>query len=414
MTPSSSALPAHPTLVAVDLGDGPQVRRLTGDGGAQTLDLKPRVTDTVTVSILDWDDVIDRTALGFDQLKPPGLAEVDGARRRRRPDRRRRRRPQPRPQHRPAAAAAARSSASPAGSCTPRSAPRSARCWTANRWPPGRAGRADRAARRPAGAADQPRRRVRRRRRPAGRPAGRSNTARGNGSRADRDLGHRSVARCSVPASATVAGAGRSREHQPRLDGAHRADGARLTPVAVNGWQQGWVVPPGTEGTVTLTFASNSLYRAGLSAAWRCCRCWRCWPSCRRAGAPSRTTPTPVWARAPGQRRGAGGGGGDLRSGGRRRGRRRARAAVCAAPTAKSSATPSRSALTAGGLILAGAVLQPEPVAIGRRIRRALRGGAVARPRLGGDAGGLRRARESRSFHGRGRDRALASARCRN
>ena len=43
---------------------------------AQTLDLKPRVTDTVKVSILDWDDVIDRTALGFDQLKPPGLAEV--------------------------------------------------------------------------------------------------------------------------------------------------------------------------------------------------------------------------------------------------------------------------------------------------------------------------------------------------
>ena len=26
--------------------------------------------------MLDWDDVIDRTALGFDQLKPPGLAEV--------------------------------------------------------------------------------------------------------------------------------------------------------------------------------------------------------------------------------------------------------------------------------------------------------------------------------------------------
>ena len=76
VTPSSSELPAHPTLVAVDLGDGPQVRRLTGDGGAQTLDLKPRITDTVKVSILDWDDIIDRTALGFDQLKPPGLAEV--------------------------------------------------------------------------------------------------------------------------------------------------------------------------------------------------------------------------------------------------------------------------------------------------------------------------------------------------
>ena len=76
MTPSSSTLPAHPTLVAIDLGDGPQVRPLASDGGAQTVALRPRVTDTVKVSILDWDDVIDRTALGFDQLKPPGLAEI--------------------------------------------------------------------------------------------------------------------------------------------------------------------------------------------------------------------------------------------------------------------------------------------------------------------------------------------------
>jgi arabinofuranan 3-O-arabinosyltransferase len=38
-----------------------------------------------------------------------------------------------------------------------------------------------------------------------------------------------------------------------------------LTPVAVNGWQQGWVVPAGDPGTITLTFASNSLYRAGLA-----------------------------------------------------------------------------------------------------------------------------------------------------
>jgi arabinofuranan 3-O-arabinosyltransferase len=41
--------------------------------------------------------------------------------------------------------------------------------------------------------------------------------------------------------------------------------GARLTPVAVNGWQQGWVVPAGDPGTITLTFASNSLYRSGLA-----------------------------------------------------------------------------------------------------------------------------------------------------
>jgi arabinofuranan 3-O-arabinosyltransferase len=45
---------------------------------------------------------------------------------------------------------------------------------------------------------------------------------------------------------------------------AHRADGTRLTPITVNGWQQGWVLPPGTEGPVTLTFQSNTPYRAGL------------------------------------------------------------------------------------------------------------------------------------------------------
>jgi arabinofuranan 3-O-arabinosyltransferase len=46
---------------------------------------------------------------------------------------------------------------------------------------------------------------------------------------------------------------------------ARTSAGTRLTPVAVNGWQQGWVVPPGTSGTITLTFAPNSLYRAGLA-----------------------------------------------------------------------------------------------------------------------------------------------------
>ena len=63
-------------MVAIDLGDGPQVRRLAADEGPQTVPLHPRLTDTIKLSILDWQDVIDRTSLGFDQLKPPGLAEV--------------------------------------------------------------------------------------------------------------------------------------------------------------------------------------------------------------------------------------------------------------------------------------------------------------------------------------------------
>ena len=36
--------------------------------------------------------------------------------------------------------------------------------------------------------------------------------------------------------------------------------------MAVNGWQQGWLIPAGDAGTITLTFASNTVYRAGLAA----------------------------------------------------------------------------------------------------------------------------------------------------
>src|SRR6185369_6550662 len=45
---------------------------------------------------------------------------------------------------------------------------------------------------------------------------------------------------------------------------ARAADGSALNPVAVNGWQQGWVLPPGTAGPVTLRFEANTPYRAGL------------------------------------------------------------------------------------------------------------------------------------------------------
>jgi len=41
-------------------------------------------------------------------------------------------------------------------------------------------------------------------------------------------------------------------------------DGAVLSPVTVNGWQQGWTLPAGTSGAVTLEFPSNALYRVGL------------------------------------------------------------------------------------------------------------------------------------------------------
>lgn len=47
---------------------------------------------------------------------------------------------------------------------------------------------------------------------------------------------------------------------------AKNPEGATLTPIIVNGWQQGWVIPAGEEGPITLTFPSNTPYRIGLLA----------------------------------------------------------------------------------------------------------------------------------------------------
>src|SRR4029077_11668710 len=59
LTPSRSSVPAHPTMVAVALGAGPRVPELrsaeegpAGPAAPQTLPLKSRVADTVTISLL--------------------------------------------------------------------------------------------------------------------------------------------------------------------------------------------------------------------------------------------------------------------------------------------------------------------------------------------------------------------------
>ncbi len=75
LSPSLGALPAHPTRVAVNLGNGPVVRDVEADGST-TLELPPHVTDKIVLSIVDWDGVLDRNSLGFVQSQPPGFAEV--------------------------------------------------------------------------------------------------------------------------------------------------------------------------------------------------------------------------------------------------------------------------------------------------------------------------------------------------
>ena len=42
-------------------------------------------------------------------------------------------------------------------------------------------------------------------------------------------------------------------------------DGQTLKPVSLDGWEQGWVVPAGTSGTMTMTFTPDHSYRAGLA-----------------------------------------------------------------------------------------------------------------------------------------------------
>ncbi len=260
VTPSSAALPAHPTMIAVDLGDGPQVRRLAA--GTQTLELKPRVTDSITVSLLEWNDVIDRTALGFDQLKPPGLAEVvaldaHGV---------------------PIAAADAaanveRTISLPcgrgpiigvAGEFVQTSVSTTVGALLDNEPIPARPCRSE----------------------PITLPAGQQELVISPGPVFIVDGVELAAPPADRLGSATTEPVDTGRwtnDHRdievPPADAvrvlvvpesvnpgwvAHSGAGETLTAVTVNGWQQGWVLPAGTAGPVTLSFPSNASYRAGL------------------------------------------------------------------------------------------------------------------------------------------------------
>ncbi len=262
VAPSSSTLPAHPRLVAVDLGDGPQVRRLAADAGAQTLELRPKVTDTVKVSILDWDEIIDRTALGFDQLKPPGLAEVTALD----------------PQGRPIAAAdAARNSRRavtlPCGK-GPIIAVAGQFVQTTIDTTVGALLDGDPVPAEPC----QPG--------PIALPEGQQELIVSPGAAFVVDgiqlvgpLGRELPTAAASPVETgewspdhrevDVPGSQASRilvvpeSINPGWT-ARTAEGTTLTPVTVNGWQQGWVLPAGTSGAVTLSFGSNAVYRAGI------------------------------------------------------------------------------------------------------------------------------------------------------
>ena len=260
LVPSRSSVPTHPTMVAVDLGDGPQVREVKG---SQSLPLKSRVTDTVTVSLLDWDDVIDRTALGFDQLKPPGLAEI-------------------------AVLGADGKPVAPADAARNRARTVSVDCAhgpviaIAGRFVHTSIQTTVGALLDGAPVNAQPCDRQ-----PIQLPTGQQELLISPGSQFFVDgaqlsgpLAAESPTATAAPAATGAWGPARREVRVPAAAVsrvlvvpesinagwvAHTSTGTRLTPVAVNGWQQGWVVPAGTSGTITLTFAPNSLYRAGLA-----------------------------------------------------------------------------------------------------------------------------------------------------
>ncbi|MDT5160447.1 MAG: arabinofuranan 3-O-arabinosyltransferase, partial [Mycobacterium sp.] len=262
ITPSSSVLPAHPTLVAIDLGDGPQVRPLSSNGGTQTLSLRPHVTDTVKLSVLAWDDIIDRTALGFDQLKPPGLAEVSALDARGTPI---------------AAADAARNRARaidlPCGR-GPIIGVAGQFVQTSIDTTVGAVLDGEPVPARPCGSGS------------IALPAGEQEllVSPGGAFVVDGVQLAGLLASQLRPAATVPASTGEWSADHRELDvapsassrvlvvpesinpgwTARAADGSRLAAVTVNGWQQGWVLPPGTAGPVTLSFTSNALYRAGL------------------------------------------------------------------------------------------------------------------------------------------------------
>ena len=80
-------------------------------------------------------------------------------------------------------------------------------------------------------------------------------------------------AKQSAPGSQTVSIAPSDRDRiiyspsqaNPGRQARFAGDSEGLIPITVNGWQQGWIVPKGTGGELTIQFAPTALYRAWLA-----------------------------------------------------------------------------------------------------------------------------------------------------
>ncbi|MDH3021207.1 DUF3367 domain-containing protein [Gordonia alkanivorans] len=272
--------PATPTEVAVDLGTGEQIREVGKDG---VLRLDPAITDRIEITIREQRDLIDVNSLGFATPAPPGIAEVEVF-------------PAPRA---PAdgdrvveircgdglgitaagqvvgisarTTTAALRSGEPvvARACTPGELrlPAGQQEVSVN---PGQAFTVDAVSL------------------TVGSPVDGAATTTPDVS--EWTAASRAVQIDSGPERLLVV------PESTNPGWVARVDGRELSPVVVNGWQQGWIVPAGASGTVELTYRFDSLYRWSLVvglvlmalllvAAW--------WPSSRReAVAEPRTVTT--------------------------------------------------------------------------------------------------------------------------
>lgn len=261
LTASPGNLPAAPTRIAVDLGNGPQTRDLDAeDRNPQSVSLEPHVTDTIVLSLVKWDGVLDRTGLGFLQVQPAGLSEVvalgeDG-------------KPVPgtatAPSERPVTVGCdVGPTLSVAGTTVKLSVTATARQLatgqpvTATPCAPGAV--------------------------PLGK--GRQDVVVAPGPAFTVDSLQLNAAPPSPTPGISSPGIGRWTENLRELDVAASGsdqllvvpestnigwtatapDGTELRPIVVDGWQQGWIVPAGTGGTVTLEFPSDRWYRAGIA-----------------------------------------------------------------------------------------------------------------------------------------------------
>ncbi|GAB3131047.1 alpha-(1-_3)-arabinofuranosyltransferase family protein [Tsukamurella serpentis] len=250
--------PARPTRIAVDLGTGRQVRELSADGDSATVRVDPAVTDSISISVLDWEEKLNINALGFPEKMPPGLAEVqavgaDGA-------------PVPGSEpSRPDRRITVPCEAGPTVLIGDRQV-RFRVDATARHLRDGapvRAVACDPAVPLPAGKTQV-----------VATPGSAFSietltldTAAETPAAADKAVKvlswtpDRRVVAIDHPSTAQVLVVPESRNSGWA---ASAPDGTPLEPVTVNGWQQGWVVPAGTGGPVTLRYALNAPYRIGL------------------------------------------------------------------------------------------------------------------------------------------------------